>query len=212
VTHATEQKVILEGVSWETYERLLAENLEKPGTRFAYDRGTLEIMVVSFNHEELCATIATLVNLIAAELEIDCADSRSTTFLRKDLAQGFEPDGSFYFRDPGRIRGKKEIDLRKDPPPDLVIEVDITSHSLNKLPIFWGIGVTEVWRYTKGRLRILERSESSYVETPMSSLLPRVQSSSLNDFIESRKVLKHNIWMREVREWAKNLTGRSDER
>jgi len=89
VTNTAEQKVILEGVSWETYERLLAENLEKPGTRFAYDRGTLEIMVVSFNHEDLCATIAMLVGLIAAELEIDCVDSRSTTFLRKDLAQGY---------------------------------------------------------------------------------------------------------------------------
>src|SRR4051812_49130072 len=150
VTNTAEQKVILEGVSWETYERLLAENHEKPGTRFTCDRGTLEIMVVSFNHEELSATIAKIVDLIAAEMEIDCVDARSTTFRREDLGKGFDPDGSFYIRQPERIRGKKEIDLRKDPAPDLIIEVDITSPSLNKQPVFWNIGVLEVWRYSNG--------------------------------------------------------------
>src|SRR5580692_10050726 len=160
VTDTSEQKVILEGVSWETYERLLAEHPEKPGTRFTYDRGALEIMVVSFKHEDLSRTIAKLVDLIAAEMEIDCVDAGSTTFRRKDLAKGFEPDGCFYFRNLERIRGKKEINLRKDPPPDLVIEVDITSPSLNKLPIFWNIGVSEVWRYSKGSLSIMQRGES----------------------------------------------------
>src|SRR5712671_749928 len=95
VTNTSEQKVILEGVSWETYARLLAEHPDKPGTRFTYDQGALEIMVVSFKHEDLGRTIAMLISLIAAEMDIDCVDAGSTTFLRKDLAKGFEPDGCF---------------------------------------------------------------------------------------------------------------------
>jgi len=205
MTNGSEQKVILEGVSWNTYERLLSDYRDRPGTRFAYDQGTLEIMVVSFGHEDLNRTMAMLVELIAAEMETDCVCAGSTTFLRKDLAKGFEPDSCFYTREPEQIRGKKKIDLRKDPPPDLIIEVDITSPSLNKLPIYSGLGIAEVWRYTKSRLRILERTPSGYVETPVSSLLPGVSSSALNQLVERRAILKHNVWVREVREWARTL-------
>lgn len=79
VTNTSEQKVILEGVSWETYERLLSENQEKPGTRFTYDQGTLEIMTVSFAHEDLSKMRALLVDLIAGEIEIDCVGAGRTT-------------------------------------------------------------------------------------------------------------------------------------
>src|SRR5439155_18540390 len=102
VTNTAEQKVILEGVSWDTYERLLSENPDNTGTRFTYDQGTLEIMVVSFGHEDLSRTIAILVELIAGEMDIDCQAAGSTTFRRKKLAKGFEPDESFYIREPER--------------------------------------------------------------------------------------------------------------
>lgn len=128
---------------------------------------------------------------------------------REDLAKGFEPDACFYIREPERIRSKEEIDLQKDPPPDLVIEVDITSPSLNKLPIYLSIGIVEVWRYTNGSLIILERTSSGYVEAPVSSLLPGVSSSALNRFVEQRKILKHNVWMRAVRDWARTLVSPS---
>lgn len=113
------------------------------GTRFAYDQGSLEIMVVSFKHDNLSRRIGLLVELIAAEMDIDIEVAGSTTFKREDLFKGFEPDESFYIRQPKRVRGKKEIDLHTDPRPDLVIEVDSTSPSLNKLPLFSGIGITE---------------------------------------------------------------------
>lgn len=206
VTCTSEQKVILEGISWETYERLLSENPEKPGTRFTYDQGALEIMVVSFGHESLSRTIAQLVELIAGEMDLDYEAAGSTTFKRKDLAKGFEPDGCFYIREPERIRGQKQIHLRKDPPPDLVIEVDITSYSLNKLPIYFKIGISEVWRYAEGTLRLLKRTQSGYIEAATSVLLPGVSTSVLNEFIDRAKTAKRNIWMREVREWARSLS------
>jgi Uma2 family endonuclease len=206
VMSTSEQKVILEGISWETYERLLSENPEKPGTRFTYDQGKLEIMVVSFGHEDLSRTIAQLVELIAGEMELDYVAAGSTTFRRKDLHKGFEPDGCFYIREPERIRGKKQINLRKDPPPDLVIEVDITSYSLNKLPIFFKIGISEVWRYAEDGLHILKRAQAGYVESKTSLLLPGVSNFALSEFIERSKTTKRHIWMREVREWARSLS------
>jgi Uma2 family endonuclease len=202
VTNSAEGKVILEGVSWETYERLLSENQEK-GTRFAYDQGALEIIVVSFGHDNLSRKIALLVELIAAEMEIDIEVAGSTTFKREDLFKGFEPDESFYIREPERVRGKREIDLRKDPPPDLVIEVDITNPSLNKMTIFSAIGIAELWRYSKGHLSLLKLTEAGYIEISTSSLLPGVSSSVLNRFIERGRRLKRNVWIREIREWAR---------
>ncbi len=82
------------------------------------------------------------------------------------------------------MREKEEIDLRKDPPPDLVIEVDITSPSVKKLPIFWDIGVIEVWQYSKNSLAIMQRTESGYAESLVSSVLPGVSNSHLNNFIQ----------------------------
>lgn len=137
----TEQKVILDNISWETYQRLMDERGERGKPRYAYDRGKLEIVVTSYAHERLKHNLATLVEVIAEALELDIDGAGSTTFQREDLAQGFEPDASFYIQHAARIRGQKQIDLDTDPPPELVIEIDITHPSLNKFPIFAGLGI-----------------------------------------------------------------------
>ena len=136
------QKVILSGVSWDTYEQLLTEHNEDNGTHFFFNNGELEIMVLSYEH--LSHILTLFIEFIASEMEIDIEGAGSTTFQRKDLAKGFEPDACFYIRNPERIRGKKRLDLRQDPPPDLVIEVDISSPALDKLPIYAAIGVLEI--------------------------------------------------------------------
>ena len=143
------QKVILDNISWESYQRLMEERGERPKPRYAYDRGRLEIMVSSYEHENLKHDLATLVEVIAEVLELDIVGAASTTFQREGLAQGFEPGASFYIQHAARIRGQKQIDLDADPPPELVIEIDITHPSLNKFPIFAGLGIPEVWRYHK---------------------------------------------------------------
>jgi len=141
------QRVILHGVSWETYERLLADFQDSHAAHFAYDQGALEIMVLSLKHETFNRTLATLVEIVAEEMQGDVINAGSTTFRRADLSKGFEPDTCFYIQNVERVRGKDEIDLTVDPPPDLVIEIDITSPSLNKFPIFAAMGIPEVWRY-----------------------------------------------------------------
>lgn len=200
-----EQKVILKSVSWETYERLLVERGDSSGTRFTYDRGMLEIMVLSVEHERLKHTIATLVELAAEELGIDVDGVGSTTFRREELARGFEGDACFYVQNRDRVAGKSRIDLAEDPPPDLVIEIDITSPSVDKLPVLEAMGVPEVWRYDGSRLTVLRLVSGAFVAARESGALPGVTGDAVERLLEESKNLKRTAWVRRVREWARAL-------
>jgi Uma2 family endonuclease len=122
-----EPRIILHGISWETYTRLLDDMEDSHAAHFAYDQGELEIMVLSERHEKPNRTLAVLVEVLAEELDIDLQRLGSTTFKRDDLQKGFEPDSCFYIQNEIRVRGKEKLDLAVDPPPDLVIEIDISS-------------------------------------------------------------------------------------
>ena len=184
------QCVVLHGISWETYERLLAEHEESSGTHFTYDRGKLEIMVLSAKHEAVKHILALLVEILAEELNIDVYGLGSTTFRRADLERGFEPDACFYIQREALVRGKDEIDLTIDPPPDLVIEIDITSPSLNKFPIFAALGIPEIWRYDGARVSFFGLEDDEYSERAESASLPKVTSDALTEFVEQDKHLK----------------------
>ncbi len=199
-----EQRVVLHNIGWNTYERLLADHENNSAPRITYDRGELEIVSPSPEHEAYNRSIALLVEFVAAEMGIDVYDLGSTTFKREDLERGFEPDSCFYIQNEERIRGKDRIDLAVDPPPDLVIEIDITSPSFSKLPIYAQIGVPEVWRYDGERMTILVLEGSDYVETTESIVLLPVTSNSLTDLVEKSKATRRTIWLEKVREWARN--------
>lgn len=197
------QRVILHGVSWETYERLLADFQDSHAAHFAYDQGVLEIMVLSFDHEMTNRTLASLVEAIGDGMEIDFINAGSTTFKREALLKGFEPDTCFYIQHAARVRGKERIDLTEDPPPDLAIEVDLSHPSLNKLPIYAAIGVPEIWRYDRQALTILCLEEGEYREQKESAVLPGVSSQDLGRFIEESQALTRPAWVRRVRDWAR---------
>jgi Uma2 family endonuclease len=202
-----EQRVTLHGVSWETYERLLADHPDSSAPRFVYGRGTLEIMSPSPEHEDINRTLARLIEAIAEELDMNLRDLGSTTFKREDLERGFEPGSCFYIRNEGRIRGKREIDLAVDPPPDLVIEVYITSPSLNKLPIYAGLGVPEVWRCDGRRVSILVLANGEYVERDAGEAFPSLTSEVLSRFVDAGRNLGRVEWLRKVRGWAREWIG-----
>jgi Uma2 family endonuclease len=195
--------VVLHNIGWNTYEHLLADNENNSAPRCAYDRGELEIMSPSPEHEKFNRRIAQLVLAVAEELNIEAEDLGSTTFRREDLERGFEPDSCFYIQNEEQVRGKDRIDLAVDPPPDLVIEIDITSPSFSKLPIYAQIGVPEVWRYDGKRLAILVLEGSDYAETSGSTALPPVTSNALTDFVEKSKTTRRTVWLKKVRDWAR---------
>lgn len=199
-----EQLVILDRVTWETYERLITEHGERCGTRFTFDEGVLQIMVVSSRHEMPNRTLATLVEVVAEEWGVDIARLGSMTFKRKDLQKGFEPDSCFYIQHADAIHGKQEIDIVVDPPPDLSIEVDITRESLNRFPIFAAVGIPEVWCFDGTNVAIFRLESGGYSESTNSIAFPAVSGEILTHFLDESHELKSTAWLRNVREWARS--------
>jgi Uma2 family endonuclease len=198
-----EQRVTLYNVSWETYERLLADLQDGAAPRLTYDRGTLEIMSPSSEHERYNRAVAQIVEELAAELDVDIDSLGSTTFRREDIDRGFEPDSCFYVRNAPRVRGKRRIDLAVDPPPDLVIEIDITNPSLDKFPVLAHVGVPEVWRFDGKRLEIFELAEGGYRERAESIAFPILKADDLTSFIKDGETMSRPEWVRKLRAWAR---------
>jgi Uma2 family endonuclease len=208
-TPPAEQRIVLDGISWETYESLLADHEGKSAPRFAYDRGKMEIMSPSPEHEMLNRRIASLIMTIMEEMDFDAEDFGSTTFRREDVERGSEPDTCFYMEgNAERMRGKKRLDLSTDPPPDIVLdnivlEIDITSPSINKFPIYARLGVPEVWRYEGKKLEIFRLADGEYKAVPESPALSGFTSGELSKLIEEGKPMKRFEWIKRVREAAR---------
>ncbi len=195
--------VVLENVSWQTYENLLADLVDSSAPRLTYNRGVLTIMSPSAEHERLNRTLALLVEVVAEELSIETENLGSTTFRREDLERGFEPDSCFYVRNVDRVRGKSHLDLRVDPPPDIAIEIDITSPSINKLQIYAQIGVPEVWRYDGTTLRITELEGEGYVTSRASAAFPLLTAETLSDFLAKSRHSTRLELIKAFREWIR---------
>ncbi len=202
---APERRVVLSNIGWETYERLLADQADSSAPRFAYDRGVLEIVSPLPEHERYNRTIAALIESVAEEMGLDIENLGSTTFKREDLERGFEPDSCFYIQHEAAVRGKNALDLHTDPPPDLVIEIDITHPSLDKFPIYAALGAPEVWRYDGRRLELWALESAHYVARTESDALPGVTVDAVLHLLERSKGIGRVAWLGEVRAWARQL-------
>jgi Uma2 family endonuclease len=200
-----EERVLLQDVSWETYERLLADQQDKSAPRLAYDGGLLEIMSPSGEHEEVNDLFKYLILAIAEAMNLDLRTFGSKTFRRADLAKGFEPDSCFYIQSVERIGDTRDPDLSVHPPPDLVVEIDLTHPSLDKFPIYAQVGVPEVWIYSGKKVTFRLLQGSYYSESETSNALPGVTASRLTHFINEAPKMKLREWLRSVREWARSL-------
>jgi Uma2 family endonuclease len=202
VASPPEQRIVLHDVAWETYERLLADHVDSSVPHFTYDRGELEILSPSAEHEKDNRTLALLVEDVSMELDIDVVNVGSMTFKRQDLEQGFEPDSSFYIQNEERVRERSQIDLMVDPPPDLVIEIEVSRQAIPKLPLYASMEVPEVWRSDGGRVTILRYEDGDYQESTTSIALPPVTCVILTQFLTESRTLRRLEWLRRVREWA----------
>lgn len=196
-------QVVLPNVSWETYERLLEDLSDCSVPHLTYDRGVLEIMSPTPEHEDFNNTLNLIVQIVAAEIDVNIRVLGSSTFKRKDLKKGFEPDSCFYVKSAKRIRGKKRLDLATDPPPDLVIEIDITSSSIPRMPIFAKFGVPEVWQYDGSSLRMSKLQGNGYARIHRSLAFPMLTPHALEDFLaKTEEWQDHPRLVRFIREWV----------
>jgi Uma2 family endonuclease len=199
---AVNQKLILQSVGWDVYEQVLKQYQNSNEVHFAYDDGFLEVEVPLFEHEAANRVLQNLVTTICAEKEIDFINAGSTTFRKRAKSKGCEPDTAFYIQNESRVRGLKNLDLNQDPPPDLVIEVDVTSPSLNKMPIYAALGVSEVWLYNGERVIFYKLFGGIYQEIQNSLALPILDSQTANNFLQKGLTESSSKWIREIRDWA----------
>jgi len=175
----------LDNVPWEEYEQLLAELGPGYAVRIFYDQGRMEIMGPSAAHEQPKGIIARLMNALSDELDIDIESLGSTTFRSALKAKGAEPDDCYFVENASLIIGNEieEYDLEVLPPPDITLEVDRTSASLNKFVIYAALGVPELWRIHRKTVRIYLLSGEIYTESTSSRSFPFLTSQALSEFL-----------------------------
>lgn len=164
------QRLLLHDVSWSEFEAILAELGEHRAARLAYNQGSLEMRMPLPEHEVNKELIGDMVKILLEELEIDCECFGSTTFKRETKKSGVEPDQCFYIQNHQAMRGKRRVDLTVDPPPDLAIEIDVTSKT--QLDAYEALQVPELWRYENNQLRINVLQNGKYVDFPSSPIFP----------------------------------------
>jgi len=196
----------LSGISWQTYETLL-EELSHRRLRLTYNRGNLEIMAPSPEHELSKEVLGRFVETLAEELEIQIYPLGSTTFNRPELS-GAEPDKCFYISNISAVRGKKRLDPLEDPAPDLVIEIDVTSSSLNRLQVYADLRVAEVWIYDGNSLIIKLLQNQSYITSQESQFFPNIPIPSISEFLQQAETMDYLKLVKAFRSWVRSQLGR----
>ena len=176
--------VILNNIRWETYQYLVQDSEEQPNKRLTYDRGVLEIMTPLPEHEVYKKLIDRFVLVMVEEMNKEMRSLGSCTWSRQDLKQGLEPDECYYINHEEAVRGKLNIDLNFDPPPDLAIEIDITSSSLNRMSIYEALGVAEVWRFDGQFLSIYQLVDGIYQMSDKSGVFPFIKGEDIMRFLQ----------------------------
>ncbi len=196
------QRVLLKDVSWQEFEAILEELGEKRAAKIAYNRGTLEIMTPLPEHEVNKVLIGDLIKALLEELEIEFYPLGSTTFKNQLMQQGIEPDDCFYIQNEAAVRGKDRLNLAVDPPPDLALEIDLTSRT--HLSVYQTLGVPEVWRFEQGELQINILQQGKYIESensPNFSNLPI--KKAIPEYLQQVKKEGRNKTMKVFRNWVK---------
>jgi len=192
-------------VDWKTYSRVLRIFAERPAFRITYDRGELEIMSPTLEHGDDAWVLGDFVFVLTEELGLPLKNCGSTTVRRRLKERGIEADASFWIANAHRIKGRRSLDLRRDPPPDLAIEVDVTSSSLDRLGIYAALRVPEVWRLDRGVLTFyVLGANDRYTKASASRSFPLISPADLLGFLRrARKADDVHSVVRDFRAWIR---------
>jgi Uma2 family endonuclease len=198
------QRVWLSDVGWQEFEAILVE-LGDRSARIAYDNGMLELMTPLPEHEAAKEIIGDLLKALLEELEIEFLTLGSTTFKNQQMAQAIEPDQCFYIQNEAKVRGKQRLDLAIDPPPDLAIEIDITSRTHPH--IYAALNVPELWRFEQGKLQIYRLRSGEYQQVAESPTFPSLAlSEAIVQFASQSRKSGRNTAIRAFRAWVRQLS------
>lgn len=195
------QTIIFHNISWEEFEAILDELGEHRGTRITYNQGLLEIMAPLPEHEVDKELVSDLVKILFEEFEIDRECFGSTTFKNQAMAQGIEPDQCFYIKNHLLMRGKKRVNLKTDPPPDLAIEIDVTSKT--QISTYEALNVPELWIYENNKLKIYVLQDKKYIESATSPIFSIPIVDIIPQYVERSKIEGASATLRAFRKWVR---------
>jgi Uma2 family endonuclease len=198
-------RVVLKNISWQTYQSLIIDFEREPAMRLTYDRGTLEIRMPLAPHETYKKILGRLIETATEELNLEIRSLGSLTCSREDLAKGLEPDQCYYIQNEAIVRGVEQIDLTKLPPPDLAVEIDITSSSLDRFSIYAALKVPEIWRYDGQLLAIYGLVGSEYIIQDSSIALPGLKTVDILRFLSLSTSIGENNLVKQFCQWLRMI-------
>ncbi len=181
-TPTGEKRVTLHNLPWQSYQQILQALPETRAAQLTYDRGILEIVMPLEDHEYASELIGLFIRILVGEMGLKLKSIRSTTLEREDLERGAEPDNAYYIQNQPKVAGRN-INLAIDPPPDLVLEVDITHSDVDKNQLYAAMGVPEFWRYNGREWRIYQLQETAYIEVDHSPTFDWLEKEDLYRFL-----------------------------
>jgi Uma2 family endonuclease len=195
-------QLLIKDISWSTYKNILAEIGENRSDRVSYSQGMLEIMTPLPEHEVAKVIIGDFVKALLEELDMEFWSLGSTTFDNENMDAGVEPDDCFYIQNEAVVRSKNRIDLTIDPPPDLALEIDITSRTrFNNYEL---LGVPELWRWDGTKLEINILVDAKYIQSSHSSIFPNLPIVEIiPQFLTRSKTEGRNAVMKAFRTWIR---------
>jgi Uma2 family endonuclease len=192
-----------DGIPWEEYEQLLDDLGPSYAVRIFYDQGKMEIVSPLPAHEKPTNVVHTLVIALRDELNIDIESLGASTLRDEMREKGAEPDDRFYVQNAALVIGKLDLDWQHDPPPDIVVESDLTSSSLDKFAIFAAFGVSEIWRIPDNKVSIWLLTDGEYVESPVSRAFPFLPTDVINEMLAKGLAEGERKAARAFREWVR---------
>lgn len=193
---------LLHNIDWQTYSRLLRV-FSGQRRRLTYDRGILEIMSPLWEHEEPAYLLGRFIDVMTEEFNVPCRAGRSVTLRRRRKQRGLESDNCYWIASAPRLKGKRRIDLRVDPPPDLAVEVDVSSSSLDRMSIYAALRMPEVWRLSSAGLTFHILEDGVYQVRPSSLAFPTPASADLAGFLALLDNADDTAIVRQFRAWVR---------
>jgi Uma2 family endonuclease len=205
-----DQCVVMHGIGWDGYAKVLRARGEQTNPRMVYLDGNLYLMSPAYEHEDLAEALGIFVHEVVTGLRIKHARMGSTTFRRKKKNGGVEGDKAYYLANAPRVRGKKKLNLRTDPPPDLVIEAVHTHDADAAVEVWRRFGVPEIWVEDGEGLTILSlQPDSQYVHVKSSIAFPFLSAAEIHDWVTRPRPDQDTTWSLDLRAWiAESLAPR----
>jgi Uma2 family endonuclease len=202
-TGVGEDRILIPGVTWKQYLELL-DWMGDRNIRITFDGDCVELMSPSYLHSRGDTLIGRMIEMVCFELDLDICSAAPVTLKTELMERGLEPDRSYWLANEPLVRGKTELDENVDPPPDLVIEVEVTRGILNRIAIYAALGVPEIWRWHKGKIEVLLLGDDGrYHPSGTSRSLPMLPMAEMSRWVERGLAMGERQWIREFVAWVR---------